>query len=249
MEKDGYISQAQIDAVTNALQKARDDPTYLSSISGGGPVRAFEQAFSDAVGARYTLALSSCTAALHTALMALNIGPGDEVIVSPFTWGQSIAPVLFVGADPVFADLDKKTSTICPKSVQNLISRKTKAIMPIHNFGNLADMHALCEIGQKHSIPIIADATNAFEALSRERKRESLGDVSCFSIGRGKALRGGEGGVLVTNNKDIYEKAVALTQHPVRVARDVFKEKYRIGEFGWNYRIHPLAAVLALEDL
>ena len=102
----GLLNSNQSDALRVAIENGRIDPSYLSSISGLGPVKDFEDAFANVTGAKYALALSSCTAALHTALMAFGVGPGDEVIVSPYTWGQSVSPVLFTGATAVFADID-----------------------------------------------------------------------------------------------------------------------------------------------
>jgi dTDP-4-amino-4,6-dideoxygalactose transaminase len=213
-------------------------------------VEEFEEAFAQAVGAQYALALSSCTAALHVALMAYGIGPGDEVIVSPYTWGQSVSPVLFTGATPVFADIDPKTCTLDPRSIKERISPKTKAIIPVHIFGIPSDIDSICSIAKKHGIAVISDAAQAFGALSKGRKLGGLGDVACYSLGRGKAVCGGEGGVLVTNDREIYEKAIVLSQHPLRVFREIADSIDVLhNELNWNYRIHPFAAVLALADL
>ena len=123
----GLISPVQAEALREAIKKGSYDPSYVSSISGSGPVEEFEKAFARATGGKYALALSSCTAALHTTLMAFGIGPGDEVIVTPYTWGQSVSPVLFVGATAVFVDIDAKTLNIDPESVENRISDRTRA--------------------------------------------------------------------------------------------------------------------------
>jgi dTDP-4-amino-4,6-dideoxygalactose transaminase len=250
MQESGYISRMHQKAVMNALKKGRHDPTYLSSISGSGPVEKFEKAFANAVGGKYALALSSCTAALHTALMVYGIGPGDEVIVTPYTWGQSVAPVLFTGATAVFSDIDPKTLTIDPKSVRERVSDKTKAIMPVHIFGIPADMDGLISIANQYGLVIISDAAQAFGALSKSRKIGGLGDISCFSLGRGKAVSGGEGGVFVTDNKNVYEEAISITQHPLRAHREVLNSNSLfMDELGWNYRIHPMATVLAISEL
>jgi perosamine synthetase len=244
------LNSAQRRALIRAIKRASCDASYLSSIAGSGPVEEFEEAFAKATGGKYALALSSCTAALHTALMAIGIGPGDEVIVSPYTWGQSVAPVLFTGATAVFADIDSKTLTLDPGSVEDRISSKTKAIIPVHIFGNPADMDALNQIAERHHLAVISDAAQAFGALSKGRKIGSLGDAACYSIGPGKAVFGGEGGVLVTSDRSLYEKAVALSQHPLRTFREVtFSDFACMDELSWNYRIHPLAAVMALADL
>lgn len=242
------ISQEQTRALEAAIDKVTEDPFYISSVSGGGPVEDFEKAFAHAVGARYALALSSCTAALHTALMVYDIGPGDEVIVTSYTWGQSVAPVLFVGATPVFADIKIDTLTIDPKCIEEHVSSRTKAIIPVHIFGIPAEMNRIISIAEKYNLAVISDSAQAFGALSRGQKLGSLGDINCYSIGPGKLIYGGEGGVLVTNNRFIYERAIALTQHPMRSFKEVSLD---VGiayddQLGWNYRIHPMAAILAL---
>jgi len=246
----GYISPAQAQALSDVIKKGATDPDYLSSISGGGPVAEFEMSFAKAVGARYALALSSCTAALHVALMVHGIRPGDEVIVSPYTWGQSVAPVLFTGATAVFADIDPNICTLDPNSIAERISSKTKAIIPVHIFGIPADMDSICSLAREHEIAIISDAAQAFGALSKGRKLGELGDVACYSLGRGKPVCGGEGGVLVTNNQRIYEKAIEISQHPLRIFREVCGDIHAYADgLNWNYRIHPISVVLALADL
>jgi perosamine synthetase len=247
----GLLNPPQLKALSAVIEKGTTDPSYLSSISGSGPVEEFESAFAKATGAKYALALSSCTAALHTALMALGIGPGDEVIVSPYTWGQSVSPVLFTGATAVFADIDPSVLTLDPKSVETRITKKTKAIIPVHIFGNPADMDSLCFLAEKHGLAVVPDAAQAFGALSKSRKIGSLGDAVCFSLGIGKAVCGGEGGVLVTNNRQLYERAIALTQHPFRAFREIVDRSDLpvLDELNWNYRIHSFAAILALADL
>lgn len=247
----GLLNPPQLKALRAVIEKDITDPSYLSSISGAGPVEEFEAAFANATGAKFALALSSCTAALHTALMCLGIGAGDEVIVSPYTWGQSVSPVLFTGATAVFADIDPTALTLDPNSVESRISNKTKAMLPVHIFGNPADMDSLCLLAEKHGLAVMADAAQAFGALSKGRKIGSLGDVACFSLGRSKAVCGGEGGVLVTNNRQLFEKAIALTQHPIRAFREIVdgSDQSFFDELNLNYRIHPFAAILALADL
>ena len=247
----GIINRAQSKALRKAIEKGAFDPSYLSSILGSGPVEEFEQAFAEAVGCKYAVALSSCTAAIHTALMALGINAGDEVIVSPYSWGQSVSPVLFTGATAIFADIDPDTLTIEPNSVEKRLSNRTKAIIPVHLFGNPANMKALCAIAKQHGLAVISDSAQGFGALSKGRKIASLGDAACFSLGRGKAVCGGEGGVLVTNNKTLLERAVCISQHPLRAFRQVTVgiDYPFLDELNWNYRIHPFAAILALADL
>jgi perosamine synthetase len=162
-----------------------------------------------------------------------------------------VSPVLFTGATAVFADIDPTTLTLDSNSVESRITNKTKAILLVHIFGNPADMDSLCLLAEKYGLAVIADAAQAFGALSKGRKMGSLGDAACFSLGRGKAVCGGEGGVLVTNDLQLYEKAIALTQHPFRAFREIVdgSDCLFLDELNWNYRIHPFAAILALADL
>ena len=247
----GIIIPAHIKSVEEVLRQGFFDSASVSSLSGTGPIKRFEKAFASACGTRFALALSSCTAALHTALLAADVGPGDEVIVSPYSWGQSVSPVLFTGATAVFADIDSDTMTLDPVSVKKRISDRTKAIIPVHLFGNPSDMDSLCVLANDREIHIISDAAQAFGALSKERKIGKLGHIACFSLGRGKAVFGGEGGVLTTNDRTLYEKAITISQHPLRIFREVSTEPdmFARAELNWNYRIHPLAAVLAQADL
>jgi perosamine synthetase len=183
--------------------------------------------------------------------MAFGIGVGDEVIVSPYSWGQSVSPVLFTGATAVFADIDPDTLNLDPKSVESRISNRTKAIIPVHLFGNPANMKALCLIAKRHGLAVISDSAQGFGALSKGCKIASLGDAACFSLGKGKAVCGGEGGVLVTNDKALFVRAICISQHPLRAFRQITPEiNYPfLDELSWNYRIHPFAAILALADL
>ena len=247
----GLISPEQFKAVVGALELGQRDPSYLSAISGTGPIRHFEESFAQAVGAKFAIALSSCTAALHVALMALGIGPGDEVIVPPYTWGQSVASVLFSGATVVFADIKPKTQAIDPNSIVSRITKKTKAIIPVHIFGNPADMDAISDIAKRNRIKVVSDAAQAFGARLHGKEMGGFGDAAGYSLGRGKAVCGGEGGVMVTNDEDLYERAVAISQHPLRAEGEIVDGvgiPYR-DELGWNFRIHPVAAVFALADL
>lgn len=247
----GLIGQGHYGALKNALEKGMQDSSFITSLSGSGPVEEFEEAFVRESGGKYALALSSCTAALHTALMALDVGPGDEVVVTPYSWGQSVSPVLFAGATAVFADIDPTTLTLDPQSVESRICDKTRAIIAVHLFGNPADMDSLCAVAKRHKVAFISDAAQAFGALSKGRSMGELGDATCFSLGRGKGVFGGEGGVLVTDDRALYEQAVAISQHPLRAFRELVdgSDSPFLDELSWNYRIHPLAAVLALADL
>ena len=229
------------------MDRAAADPSLLSDLEGAGPVAALEQAFARLCHTRHALAVSSATAALHAALLAVGIGPGDEVVVSPYSWAQSVSPVVFCGAKPVFADIDSDTWNLDPIDVSRVLTPRTRAIIPVHLFGQPADMSALTDIARKRGVPIIADAAQALGANYKGRPIGAWGDAACFSLGRGKLVSGGEGGILVTNDEALYRQALRLTQHPERMRRCYGAECKTT--LALNYRIHPLAAVLGLADI
>ena len=249
--EDRQVEPRVAEAVVAAVRESMRDWRYLSSIAGGGPVGEFEKQFASYLGVRHALGLSSCTAALHTALIVCGVSAGDEVIVSPYTWGQSVSPAFFVGATPVFADIDPLTYNLAPTSVASRVTPKTKAIIVVHLFGHPAPLDELASIARQHGLAIIEDCAQAAGATYRGKKVGTLGDVGCFSLGYGKALCGGEGGVLATNDRALYERAVLLTQHPLRQAQEIRDSPLRsmVDSLGYNYRIHPLAAAIATVHL
>jgi perosamine synthetase len=167
----------------------------------------FEEEFAEYIGADYALATSSCTGALQIALMSLDIGPGDEVIVPDETWVATANAVRFVDAIPIFADIEIDSWNIDAKSVENLITSKTKAIMPVHMYGHPARMDAIVDLAKKYDLHIIEDAAPAIGAEWKGQRCGTFGDFAAFSFQGAKLLVTGEGGMLVTSNKDLYEKA------------------------------------------
>jgi len=139
----GKFSDEQINALKKAAESGSEDPSYHSDQEGIGPVKKFERSMADYLNIKHVISLTSCTAAIHTALLCIGVGPGDEVIVTPYSWGQSVAPVLFTGATPVFADIDPVSLCIDPRSIEERISRKTKAIIPVHLFGRMAELKSM----------------------------------------------------------------------------------------------------------
>lgn len=246
---DRVIGDRAVRAVREAIEAARGDWSQISALAGTGPVEALEQAFCDYLGVRHALALSSGTAAIHAALVACGVGPGDEVVAPTYTWGQSVAPVLHLGAVPVFVDIEPTSLTIDPGQVETAISSRTKAIIAVHLFGHPAAMDALRSIAATAGIALIEDAAQALGARLDGRLVGGLGDCGCFSLGRGKIVSGGEGGVLVTNRTDVYERAVAATQHPLRQIYELGAARRRESELSHNFRIHPLAAVIARAEM
>ncbi len=173
-------------------------------------LKEFESAFAEYVGVKHAIATSSCTGALHIALTALGIGPGDEVIVPDITWVATANAVLYVGATPVFADIDKKTWVLDPNSVRAKIGTKTKAIMPVHLYGHPCDMHAIMQIAKENNLFVVEDAAPSIGAEFRGKRTGSFGSFACFSFQGAKLAVTGEGGMLLTNDDILYERAYSI---------------------------------------
>jgi dTDP-4-amino-4,6-dideoxygalactose transaminase len=197
----------------------------------GPEVAGFEQEFAAYCGAAECIALNSGTSALHLALLAAGVGPGDEVITVPFTFVASVAAVCYTGARPVLVDIDPRSFTIDPKAIEAAITPRTKVILPVHLYGQSADMDPIMEIARRHRIAVIEDAAQAHGAKYKGRPVGSIGDMACFSFYPGKNLGAyGEGGAVTTNN----------AQHAgtVRMLRDWGQDrKYHHILRGYNYRM------------
>jgi perosamine synthetase len=218
------------------------DSGWVSSI--GKYIDEFETNFARYCGTEYALAVSNGTTGLHLALVALGLGPGDEVIVPDLTFVATANAVSYTGATPILADIDADTLCIDPASVKSLITKRTKAIIPVHLYGHPADMDALAEIGEAHGLDIIEDAAEAHGAKYRGRRVGSLGKCGVFSFYGNKIITTGEGGMLITNDRKFYERARRLRDHAMSPERRYFHE-----ERGFNYRITNLQAALGVAQL
>ena len=167
----------------------------------GPGTREFEEQFAKYTGAKYAVGLSSCTAALHLALIAAGVGSGDEVITTIFTFAASINPVLILGGKPVLVDIDEKTMNIDEKQIESKITKKTKVIMPMHYGGYPCNMDAIKKIAKKHNLIIIEDAATAIGTSYKDKKVGNIGDMTCFSFHPIKNMSTGDGGMVTTNNK------------------------------------------------
>jgi dTDP-4-amino-4,6-dideoxygalactose transaminase len=204
----------------------------------GEEVTAFEQEFAAYCNADYGIAVNSGTSALHLALLAANIGPGDEVITVPFTFVATVAAICYTGARPVFVDIDPQSYTIEVNQIESVITKRTKAIVPVHLYGQPADMDPIIEIARKNGLAVIEDAAQAHGAEYRGRRVGSIGDLGCFSFYPGKNLGAyGEGGIVTTNNPDYAST--------VRMLRDWGQDrKYRHLLKGYNYRMDGLQGAI-----
>ncbi len=245
------VTDEDIAAVQAALLMSRSDPRYLTSAAGGGPVAEFEARLAQFFGVRHAMATSSGAAALHIAIMAAGVEAGDEVIVSPYTWGQTVSCILQQNAIPVFADIDPHTYNLNPRAIEERLSPYTKAIVVVHLYGHPADMDPILTIARRHNLFVIEDCAQATGALYKGRPVGTLGHFGCFSIGDGKQIIGGEGGFLLTNDDRLYERAVAFGQHPARQWAEIQDPDLRrdIDALIYTYRIHPLAAVIGHSQL
>ena len=205
-------------------------------------VEEFEREFAKYIGTKYAVAVNSGTAALHVALAALDVGPGDEVIVPPYTFIATASAVLQQNAVPVFADIDPKTLNIDPKEIEKKITGRTKAIIPVHLFGLPAEMRAVRKLAKKHGIAVIEDACQSHGAIYHGNKVGTFGDMACFSFQESKNMMTGEGGIVVTNNKKLADKC--------RVIKHIgMAAKYVYVALGYNYRMTAMAAAVGLAQL
>ncbi len=227
------IGEDEINAVTDVLRSG--------SIAEGQKVKDFEAAFASYIGTTNAVAVNSGTAALHVALLAHNIGSGDEVITSPFTFVASANSVMFTGAKPVFADIDENTFNIDPESIVEKITPRTKAIIPVHLYGQAADMEKIMEIAEDNNLVVIEDACQAHGATYDGRKVGSFG-TGTFSFYPTKNMTTGEGGMITTDDKNIAERAKMIRSHGS-------KQRYFHEMLGFNLRMTDMAAALGLVQL
>ena len=222
------MEEEEIEAVTTVLKSG--------ILAQGKKVEEFEEAFAEFSGTRYAVAVNSGTAALHIDLLAHGIKEEDEVITSPFTFISTANSILFTGAKPVFADIEEETFNIAPDSIAQKITPRTKAIMPVHLYGQPCDMRSIMKIAGEHGLIVIEDACQAHGAEYGGNKVGSFG-TGCFSFYPTKNMTTGEGGMITTNDKDIAGKARIIRNHGQN-------ERYFHEILGYNYRMTDLAAAI-----
>lgn len=265
------IDDADIEAVVKVLKS-----DYLTT---GPAVAAFEKKVADYVGAKYAVAVSNGTAALHVACLAAGIGAGDEVVTTPITFAASANCVLYCGGTPVFADIDPDTYNIFPVELERKITSRTKAIIPVHYTGQPCDMDAILEIAHKHDLLVIEDGAHALGASYKGKKIGSIADMTCFSFHPVKPVTTGEGGMIVTDNEELYRKLVLYRSHGITRDNDMMQQYedqlrqstdpalqeaadmlrgdvmdpggwyYQQLELGYNYRITDIACALGASQM
>lgn len=228
------ISDQEIDEVVKVLKSG--------FIAQGPKVAEFEEKFAEYVGVEHAVATSSGTTALHLALLALGIEKGNEVINTPFSFAATANSILFTGARPVFADIDPKTYNLDPLKIEEVINKKTKAIMPVHLYGQPADMNPIKQIAEDHNLWIIEDAAQAHGAQYHNQMVGTLGDIACFSFYPTKNMTTGEGGMITTDSSELADAARMLRSHGE-------SERYTHMVLGYNFRMTDIAAAIGLVQL
>lgn len=232
-----YITKKEEEYVLDVLRSG--------VLSIGLKIKEFECRFAKFIGVKYACAVSSGTAGLHLAMIAAGIKKGDEVITSPFSFIASANAILYVGAKPVFADIDPETYNIDPRKIEEKINKKTKAILIVHIFGQAADMKPILKIVKKHKLKIIEDACESIGATYKGRQVGTFGESAVFAFYPNKQMTTGEGGMIVTNNKKIYKLCRSL-RNQGRAENMQWLDHKRLG---YNYRLDEMSAALGLVQL
>ena len=237
------------------LEELKEIQKVLDSgwVSKGPKVKEFEDKIAEYLGVKYAIAVTNCTSALHLSLLSIGIKKGDEVLVADFTFPATGHVVLYCGAKPVFVDTDLKTYNINPESIEEKISDKTKAIIPVHTFGQPAEMGTIVEIAEKFNLKVIEDAACALGAKYKNKYAGTIGDIGCFSFHARKGITTGEGGMVVTDNKNLAEKIRNLSVFGMTSAWDREKsDNFIIPEFtevGYNYKMSDIIAAVGVAQL
>ena len=234
------ITQSEIDLVSEAIQDGWGDKMnwYIDQ---------FVDEFSDYIGVKYCLPTAHCTDAIHLSMIALDIGVGDEVIVPDLTWVASVSPILYVGAIPVFADVDPISWCITAESIKQRITKKTKAVVTVDLLGNMPEWEEILDLCQKRGIRIIEDAAEGLGATYKGKQAGSFGEISLFSFNATKLIMSGQGGAFCTDNYSLYKKAKLYSHHGID--KELTGKYYWSNVLGYNYNWTNLQAALALAQL
>lgn len=211
-------------------------------IAQGPKVAEFEEAFASYVGVKHAIAVSSGTTALHLSLLSAGVKKDDEVITTPFSFAATGNCALYIGAKPVFVDINPKTFNMDPELIKEAITKKTKAILPVHLYGQPAQMERINEIAREHDLVVIEDAAQAHGAMIKDKMVGSIGDMACFSFYPTKNMTTSEGGMITTNNSQMEDMARILRAHGE-------KERYQHVVLGYNFRMTDISASIGLVQL
>lgn len=233
------ITKAEVKLVTEAAELGWYENRNMH-------LNMFIKEFSVYTDIRYLLPTANCTSALHLAMLGLGIGPGDEVIVPDITWVASVAPIHYVGATPIFADIDEKSWCLSPNSFEKSITPKTKAVVVVDLYGNMPQMEKISAIAKKHKIFVIEDAAEAIGAEIKGKKAGTFGDISAFSFNATKIMIAGHGGMVATDNQKLFDRCELLYHHGMIPYN---KKTFWSVEIGYNYQWTNIQAALALAQL
>ncbi len=239
--------------ITEEEARVAYEMTLRNELSGGTPtVREFEKEWREWTGLRYAITTMNGSTALYSAYFGLGVGPGDEVICPTYTWICTIAPAVFLGARPVFVESDPKTLQIDPEDVRRKVTNKTRAIVAVHLWGNVCNMDALMAVSRDTGVPVVEDCSHAHGAHYKGKPVGTFGHVAAWSLQGSKAVSAGEGGVLATNDEEIFERACLAGQVNRMGGLDLVTERYTdlqpLG-LGMKFRAHPLGIGIARVQL
>lgn len=222
-------------------------------LTTGSYVKEFELNFAKYLNRKYAVGLTSCTAALHLSLLALGVGKGDEVITTPMTFIATGTAIMHTGADPVFVDVEADTALIDPEKIEAAITEKTKAIIPVHLYGQMCDMKKIKKIAKKYNLKIIEDAAHCVEGERDKIKPGQNSDIACFSFYATKNITSGEGGAICTDNAELADKVLTLRSHGMtKEAADRYSGHYKHWDMiacGWKYNMDNIQASLLIPQL
>jgi perosamine synthetase len=220
------------------------DPDFL----GGPKVQDLEEKWAGYIGAKHAVSVNSCTSGLYAACGAIGIGPGDEVIVSPYTMSASASCALVYNAIPVFADVDEDTFCVSPQTIEKVITPRTKAIVVVHIMGHPCDMDGIMQLANKYNLKVIEDCAQAPGATYKNRKVGTIGDVGVFSLNYHKTIHTGEGGIAVTNDDELANRLRLIRNHAEAVCQDMGVTNI-VNLLGFNYRMTEVEAAMGVEQL
>lgn len=216
---------------------------------GGDEVKAFEKEWAEYFGIKYAISFNSATSALYAAIGACEIGPGDEVIITPYTMTATAAAILVYNAIPVFSDIELEYYNLNPEILETKITLRTKAIFLTHIFGHPADMDSIKQVGKKHNLKVIEDAAQSPGALYKGRLTGTIGDIGVHSLNSNKMIQCGEGGVAVTNDEYLAQRLRLIRNHAEAVIASGRKASSLVNMIGYNYRMNEIEAAIAREQL
>lgn len=239
-----FFDREEVEEITQVL--------HSGWVTQGPKSQEFEERAKKYLGVRHAIAVANCTAALHLALLSIGIKKGDDVLVADYTYPATGHAVVYCGARPRFVDVDGRTYNMDPEKLKQRLTKRTKAIIPVHTFGQPADMDPIIEFAEKHNLKVIEDAACAFGARYKKRQAGTMGDVGCFSFHARKGLTTGEGGMVVTNDEKLAERIRHLSVFGLKAAWAREGKKFQVPTFtdiGYNYKLSDIAAAIGVVQL